>query len=191
MTKTEQLLQILEKNISIQSILNQAGSLNMPNWYLGAGGIVQTVWNVKHDFDPENGIKDYDLVYYDANDISCETEDMFIQKGKELFKDIPILVEIKNEARVHLWYEKRFGKPIEQYKSVEEAISTWPTTATSIGVRKINGQFKIYAPFGLDDILGMVVRANKVLITEKIYQDKVDRWIKIWPNLKVVPWNQE
>lgn len=189
MTNTDQLLQILEENKSIQSILNRASTLNMPNWYLGAGGIVQTVWNIKHGFVPENGIKDYDLVYYDAKDISYESEDVFIQKGKELFKDISVLVEIRNQARVHLWYEKHFGRPIDQYKSVEEAISTWPTTATSIGIRKMDDQFQVFAPFGLDDLLGLVVRVNKILITEKIYQDKVDRWIKIWPDLKVLPWS--
>lgn len=187
---TEQLLRILEKNKNVQLILDRAISLNMPNWYLGAGGIAQTVWNVKHGFNPDNGIKDYDLVYYDANDVSYEAEDIFIQKGKEIFGGIPVLVEIRNQARVYLWYEKHFGKPIDQYKSVEEAISTWPTTATSIGVRKnTDGNFQIYAPFDLDDLLGMIVRANKAKITKKIYQDKVDRWIKIWPNLKIIPWN--
>jgi len=191
MTKTEQLLQILEKNKRVQSILERASELKIPNWYLGAGGIVQTVWNIKHDFNPENGIKDYDLVYYDADNIFYEAEDKFIQRGKEIFKDIPVLVEIRNQARVHLWYEKHFGKPIDQYESVEAAISTWPTTATSIGVKKENRQFQVYAPFGLDDLLDMIVRANKTLITEKIYQDKVDRWIKIWPNLKIVPWDRE
>jgi len=191
MIKIEQLLQILKQNKSVQSILNNANRLKVSNWYLGAGGIVQTVWNVKHGFDPENGIKDYDLVYYDADDVSYEAEDIFIQKGKELFKDIPVLVEIRNQARVHLWYEKHFGRPIDQYRSVEEAISTWPTTATSVGVRKIDGQYHVYTPFGLDDLLDMIVRANKTLITEKIYQDKVDRWIKNWPNLKVVPWDQK
>ncbi len=138
-----------------------------------------------------NKIKDYDLVYYDANNASYEAEDNFIRKGKNLFKDISVLVEIRNQARVHLWYEKRFGKPIDQYKSVEEAISTWPTTATSIGVRKNGINFQVYAPFGLDDLLGMIVRANKAKITEKIYQDKVDRWVKIWPNLKIIPWDQK
>lgn len=187
----KQLLQILEKNKSVQLILNRADSLNMPNWYLGAGGIAQTAWNVLHGFNAETGIKDYDLVYYDADNTSYEAEDVFIKKGKELFKDLFVLVEIRNQARVHLWYENHFGKPIDQYKSVEEAISAWPTTATSIGVRKnINGKFQVYAPFGLDDLLSMIVRANKTQITEKIYQDKVDRWIKIWPNLKIIPWNQ-
>jgi hypothetical protein len=191
MTKTEQLLQMLEKNKSVQLILERAKELNMPNWYLGAGGIVQTVWNIKHGFDPEYGIKDYDLVYYDANDISYEAEDVFIQKSKEVFKEIPVLVEIKNQARVHLWYEKHFGIPIDQYKSVEEAIGAWPTTTTAIGVRKVDGQYNIYAPFGLDDLLGMVVRMNKIKITEKVYQDKVDRWTKVWPNLKVIPWDEK
>ncbi|OGG38386.1 hypothetical protein A3D55_00785 [Candidatus Jorgensenbacteria bacterium RIFCSPHIGHO2_02_FULL_45_20] len=191
MTKTEQLLKILEKNKSVQLILERASELKMLNWYLGAGGIVQTVWNVKHGFNPENGIKDYDLVYYDAGDTSYEAENIFIQKGKEIFNDVPVLVEIRNQARVHLWYEKHFGKPIGQYESVEAAISTWPTTATSIGVKKENGQFQVYAPFGLDDLLDMIVRANKTQITEKTYQDKVDRWIKIWPDLKVVPWDRE
>lgn len=189
--ETEKLLQILEHNESVQKILERASELKMPNWYLGAGGIAQTVWNVKHGFNPENGIKDYDLVYYDANNISYEAEDKFIQKGKEVFNDIPVLVEIRNQARVHVWYEKHFGNPIEQYKSIEAAINTWPTTATSIGIRKENGQFQVYAPFDLDDLLNMIVRANKAKITEKIYQDKVNRWIKIWPKLKIVPWDQE
>jgi len=184
-------LQILEKNKSVQFILEKADKLNMPNWYLGAGGIAQTVWNMRHGFDPENGIKDYDLVYYDANNISYEAEDLFIQRGQEIFKDIPVLVEIRNQARVHLWYKKHFGKSINQYESVEAAIRTWPTTATSVGVKKENGEFRVYAPFGLDDLLSMVIRANKIKITEKIYQDKVDRWIKIWPNLTIVPWGRK
>ncbi len=167
--------------------------LHMSNWYLGAGGITQTVWNVLHGFDPEHGILDYDLVYYDE-DTSSEAQDAYIQKGKEIFKDIAIPVEIVNEARVHLWYKKELGYPNDQdkYNTTEEAISIWPTTATSIGVRKNpDGSFKVFAPFGLDDLLHMVVRANKPKITPKVYQDKVDRWTKLWPKLKVIPWDEE
>jgi len=188
MSQKEQLLKFLEKNRNLQLVLERAEDLGMPYWYIGAGGISQTVWNVKHGFDPENGIKDYDLVYYDGDNISYEAEDAYIQKGKEAFKDIPVPVEIRNQARVHLWYKKHFGYTIEQHESVEDAIGTWPTTATAIGIRKTGENFQIYAPFGLDDLLGMVVRAKKVKITENIYQDKVDRWIKIWPNLKIIPW---
>ena len=188
MEKERQLEEVLKKNPSVQKILKRAGELHMPNWYLGAGGIAQTAWNVSHGFDPEYGIKDYDLVYYDANSTSYEDEDVFIQQGKELFGDVPVLVEIKNQARVHLWYEKHFGRPINQYASIEEAISTWPTTATSVGVRYTNEGLSVFAPFGLDDLLGMIVRANKALITKKIYEDKVNRWIKFWPKLRIIPW---
>lgn len=188
MTKTKQLLRILNTNKSLQIILDRAQILNMLNWYVGAGGISQTVWNVKHGLDPENGIKDYDLVYFDKNDVSYGAEDVFIQKGNKLFKDIPTPVEIRNQARVHLWYEKHFGIPIQQYKSVEEAIASWPTTATAVGVRKINSKFQVYAPFGLDDLLNMIVRPNKVQIKKKIYEGKVNRWTKIWPKLRVIPW---
>ena len=95
MTKIEQLLQMLEKNKSVQIILERADELQMPNWYLGSGGIVQTVWNIKHGFDPEKGIKDYDLVYYNANDISYEAEDVFIHKTGHRFWDEEIIEEKK------------------------------------------------------------------------------------------------
>jgi hypothetical protein len=192
MTQEEELLQILTANKSVQFILNNAHKLDMPNWYLGAGGIVQTIWNIKHGFDPEHGIKDYDLVYFDAVNISAETQENFIQKGKELFESVPVLVEIVNEARVHLWYRKEFGYPTDQdkYNSVEEAISIWPTTATATGVRKNpDGTFSVYAPFGLDDLLNLIVRPNKLKITKEVYLEKVNRWTKVWPKLKVIPWD--
>lgn len=191
MDRTGELLKALEKNKSIQLILDRIDGLNMPDWYLGAGCIAQTVWNLQHGFDPENGIRDYDLVYYDASDTSYEAEDIFIQKGKKLFEDIAIPVEIRNEARVHLWYEKHFGKRIDQYKSTEDAISMWPTTATSIGMkRNADGTPRVYAPFGLDDVFDMIVRPNKIQITEKIYRDKFTGWLKVWPKLKVIPWDE-
>ena len=189
--KNERLLQILETNKSLQLVLDRVEDLGVSNWYIGSGGIAQTVWNIKHGFEPENGIKDYDLVYYDI-DTSYEAEDTFIQKGKNIFKNIPIPVEIRNQARVHLWYDQHFGHKIKQYKSTEAAIDTWPTTATAVGVKKsTDGEFQIYTSFGLDDLLNMIIRPNKVKITEEIYLDKVNRWIKTWPNLKVIPWDEK
>jgi hypothetical protein len=188
----DELLKILEKNRSLQQILDNASKLNMPNWYVGAGGIAQTVWNVKHNFEPEFGIKDYDLVYYDASDTSAEAQDSFTRKGREIFQNIVTPVEIVNEARVHIWYAQEFGREIRPYVSVEDAISTWPTTATSTGVRKEgDGSYAIFAPYGLDDLLNLVVRPNRMLITEEIYNKKIERWTKLWPNLKVISWNSK
>jgi hypothetical protein len=64
-------------------------------------------------------------------------------------------------ARVHVWYKEAFGKEIKPYTSTEDAIDTWPTTATSVGVRYSNGRFQVYAPYGLHDLLGMIVKPIK------------------------------
>lgn len=74
--------------------------------------------------------------------------------------------------------------------SEEAAINTWPTTATAIGVRKTGEEWNIYAPFGLNDLFGMVVRANKTQITKEIYEKKVNRWTQRWPGLTVIPWER-
>lgn len=181
---------ILLQNITIREILKLVPHLGMSNWYLGSGCVAQTVWNYFHEFDLAKGIKDYDLVYYDSSDVSSGAQDLYVEKGKKIFDHISIPVEIVNEARVHLWYEEEFGKKIAPYQSIEEAINEWPTTATSIGVRyDENGKFVVFAPYGLNDLWGMVVRPNKLKVTEKIYLDKVERWTSVWPKLKVIPWS--
>ncbi len=186
-TSEERLEEILILNPIIKEILERVPKFGLENYYLAAGCIAHTVWNHLSGFELTNGIKDYDLVYFD-NDTSFEAEDGVIKKGRNLFGYLDANIEIRNEARVHLWYEKHFGYKINPYKSLEKAIDTFPTTATTIGVRKDNGKFIIYATYGLDDLLNMVVRANKVKITEEIYLNKVNRWSKIWPQLKVIPW---
>ena len=182
---------ILKQNKTIKRVLELAPQLQMPNWYLGAGCIAQTVWNVHHGFDLNHGIKDYDLVYYDSSNITPEGENLYIEKGRDFLKSLPVDAEIKNEARVHLWYKKHFGYSIKPYKSIEEAINTWPTTATSVAVRYNNkGEFIVYAPYGLNDLFGMIVRPNKTQITKEIYLKKIERWAKIWHKLIIIPWNQ-
>jgi uncharacterized protein len=104
-------------------VFELAPRLQLPNWYLGTGAVCQTVWNELHGFPLEQGIKDCDLVYFDA-DTSTEAQENFIQKGKALFAGLTIEVEITSEARVHLWYKQEFGKDIQPYTSTEDAINT-------------------------------------------------------------------
>lgn len=186
----EALREILARSELVSTVLSRAAELTLPNWYLGAGGITQTVWNYLLGNKLDHGIKDFDLVYFDPGDITWEGEDKAIQKAKKLFNDFPYEVEVKNQARVHLWYESKFGKKLDPYKSTEDAISTWPTTATSIGVRKTGVKdLLVCAPFGLNDLFGMIVRPNKAKISRDIYERKVERWIKFWPTLEVISWD--
>lgn len=182
----DDLVKILLKNSNIDQILNGSPFPDGTNWYLGAGCVCQTVWNYLSGKKLTEGINDYDLIYYDPTDTSYEAEDVYIQKGKELFKNLPVIVEIRNQARVHLWLENKSGKKIDQLKSCEDAVNGWPTTATAIGVNKINGKINVYAPYGLNDLFGMVVRPNKPSTIKWVYEKKVEKWTKKWPNLKII-----
>lgn len=170
-------------------VMERAKLLNIDNYYIGAGCVAQTVWNYLSNNPLEYGIKDIDFVYFDSRSLDFESENKCISKVKKLYSDLKIEVDVKNQARVHLWYESHFGYGIKPYTSLESAINTWPTTATSIGVRKgQNNEFKVYAPFGLNDLFGKIVRANKTQITKQIYENKVSNWLAKWPDLKIIPW---
>lgn len=181
----------LKLNSAITAILDRVPPLKMKNWYLGAGCISQTVWNEMHGFPPGAHIKDYDLIYFDESDLSYEAEDSNIKAAGEAFRDLGVAVEVKNEARVHLWYENHFGYPIQPYRSSEDAIASWPTTATCVGVRRDDeGRFMVYAPFGLQDLFDMIVRPNKRQTTKEVYLEKANRWASLWPDLSVILWEE-
>jgi len=179
---------ILVENAALVHVVERAPALGLPHWYLGAGCIAQTVWNVRCGWPAARAIRDYDLVYYDAADLSEDGEARQAGRAATLFGDLGIRLDVKNEARVHLWYTSRFGYPITPYRSLEEAIDCWPTTATAIGVRRLAAVPIVYAPFGLSDLLGLIVRPNRRQITEAIYCAKVERWIAEWPSLTIIPW---
>ncbi|WP_394620009.1 nucleotidyltransferase family protein [Lentzea sp. JNUCC 0626] len=92
----------LARNEVLMEVLARAKKLDLPGWYLTAGCVFQTVWNVVTGRPPAEGIKDYDLFYFDDTDLSWEAEDEVIQAGVNAFRDLPAVVEIRNEARVHL-----------------------------------------------------------------------------------------
>ena len=187
-TQIAQLKKIVMSNKILEDILEKANIIGLKNYYIGAGCVAQTIWNYQMNYELTNGISDIDFVYYDNTDLSFEAEKIITEHIKKEFTQYPIKLDIKNQARVHLWYKDHFGYDIKPYNSIENAINTWPTTATAIGIKLENEIFKVYAPFGLNDMFGMIVRANKTQITEEIYMQKVKKWKTKWPALTIIPW---
>lgn len=183
-----QLQAIIRESPLLSPLLRRWNEIALPDAWLVAGAIAQTVWNHAYGFSLDHGINDIDIVYFDAHDLSEDAEADHAARIRMAFSDQPVWIDVKNEARVHLWYAAKFGYPIEPYISTTDAITTFPTTATAVGVRPHNGGLELCAPFGLADLLGGFVRANKRQITREVYERKVDRWIKVWPELKVVSW---
>ena len=179
----------LLRNPTLAEVLARAAAMGLPDWYLVAGCLCQTVWNVVTGQPPEAGIKDYDLAYFDRSDLSWAGEDAVIRAGQQVFAGLPVPVEIRNQARVHLWYERKFGSPCPPYDSTEAAIDTFEATIASLGVHlEPDGRWRIYAPYGFADVFNLVVRPNPALAPRHIYEAKAARWQRQWPGLTVLPW---
>ncbi len=133
--QTQALEAIVRSNVVACRLLDRVPELRLPSWYLGAGGVAQTVWNHLHGFAPTQGINDYDIVYFDPDDLTEATEKTTEATLGALARTGDGTIDVTNEARVHTWYEQRFGRPLDPYRSAEHSIATWPTTATSVGVR--------------------------------------------------------
>lgn len=171
-------------------VLDRWDGIGLPGGWLSGSAIAQTAWNAAFGFPPGHGLADIDLVYFDAADLSEGEEDRQADRVRALFPDMPLWIDVKNEARVHLWYEGKFGYPIEAYRSSEQAIATFPTTAGAVAIRPGAGGLDIFAPFGLADLFAGTVRANKAQITPAIYEKKVQRWRGCWPALTIIDWHE-
>lgn len=189
MDQRADLQNIVQKSPLLVPILDCWDRVALPDAWLSAGAIAQTVWNHAFGLPPAHGISDIDIVYFEGDDLSQEAEAAHAGRIGKLFADLPVRIDVKNEARVHLWYEEKFGNPIRPYSSMEEAIATFPTTATAVGIRPSSQGLDTCAPFGLDDLLAPVVRANRSQITRAIYERKADRWRALWPGLRIERWD--
>ncbi len=185
----ELFLELLLKNKNVKAILDNGFVEGIDNWYLVAGCLNQTIWNQFTGRDIYDGIKDYDLIYFDA-DTSYEKEDLIIKEITPKYADLNISVDIKNQARVHIWTDEKWGLKMRPLVSAEDAIASWPNTSSCIGIRKENDQYLIMAPYGLTDNLEMVIRPNKTTVMrESDYYYKANKWKERWPELTVMPWN--
>ena len=181
-------LELILKNKNIAEILNRGFLNDIPNWYLVAGCLNQTIWNQITNKKLDNDIKDYDLIYFDS-DISEDKENVIQESIREKYSDLNINLDVVNQARVHLWTEPDWGLKMRPLVSCEDAIASWPITVSCIGVRKENNEYVIMTPYGLTDNLEMILRPNKTTVMrESDFNYKVNKWIKIWPELTLIPW---
>ena len=178
------LIDIVTKHSEFHEICDVMNELGL-EYYIGAGFITQSVWNHLSGYPLKQGISDIDIVFY-HEDVSEDFE-RFVRDKLSTVKT-ELWLDVKNQKRVHPWYKDKFGYDIEPYSSLEAAIDTWPTTATAVGMRCLNGVYKVYAPFGLEDMFNKIVRANPVQITEEIYNKKCDKWQKKWADLSIISW---
>lgn len=189
--QNEIFISILKQNKDLMAILNYIDSLNLPNYYIAAGSVFQTIWNYYDKKPLNNGIKDIDVIYYDSNNLSKESEEELENNVKNYFKQNSLNYEfdVHNEARMHLWKKENENKNINQYKNSEDAIDKWIATIHAVGITKENGEIKIYAPYGLSDIFSKTIRPIKHSANSKdLYNKKAASWQKRFDGLNKIEW---
>jgi len=136
-----------------RAILQRLPMLGLQDAWLVAGCVYQSYWNVLSGRPATEGIKDYDIFYFDDSDLSYEAEDVAIRRAQLLFADLDALIDLKNQARVHLWYKDRFGIDYPPLTSTTDAISRFQIRCTCVGLQpKIDGSLELHAPYGLGEL---------------------------------------
>jgi len=158
----ERLTAILCATPPLMRVLSVARHLNLPDWLVFSGAVYQPVLNHLTGRPLDYGIKDYDLGYFDVSDLSYEAEDVVIRRVKAGF-DEPLrsMVEVRNQARVHLWFEAKFSEPYGPLSCTAEALERFASPTFAVGVRlESDDRLHIEAPFGLADLFALRVRPN-------------------------------
>lgn len=183
----DRLERIVRATPPLMRVLETARALGLPDWMVFSGAVYQPVLNHLTGRPPDHGLKDYDLGYFDASDTSYEAEDRVIRRVAAAFEEpLRSLVEVRNQARVHLWFEGKFGEAYAALSSTAEAICRFESPLNAVGVRlEPDGALFVEAPFGLQDLFALRLRRNPVRRTANFARNTA-RLLTRWPELTVV-----
>ncbi|WP_224789115.1 nucleotidyltransferase family protein [Pseudomonas fluorescens] len=179
----ESLVRIAMANPVNAEISTRLPELGLNQCLLTAGCLFQAVWNQQSQLPPEWGVKDYDVFYFDE-DLSWEAENEVIHCAQHLFQDLDVNVEMKNQARVHLWYRQRFGGDYPQLQSAKDGVDRYLIAGTCIGLDVETGE--VYAPNGLADTEHGLLRINPKNPRPDLFDQKAKSYQARWPWLRIV-----
>jgi uncharacterized protein len=172
-------------NPNNRALLERLPELALPDCWLVAGCLFQTVWNLQSKRPPAESISDYDVFYFDAADLSLAAEAAHNERAARLFAPLGITVEVKNQARVHTWFEAYFGYPYSALRDSREGIDRYLVLCTCVGIQPAGDGYTLYAPQGLDDLYAGILRPNPINAAPDLYTRKARSYAARWPWLRV------
>ena len=183
---TDTFLALALRNPVNAAITDELFQLALPDAWIVAGCLVQSVWNALTGRAVDHGINDYDVFYF-APDTSWQAEDAVIRELQNRLARLGVAIEARNQARVHLWYPQKHGLPYPALRSSTEGIDRFLTKNTQLGIRRADEGHDVYAPNGFDDIARLIVRPNPgPNFSAANYAAKAARWKRLWPELTVL-----
>ncbi|WP_433933217.1 nucleotidyltransferase family protein [Brevundimonas diminuta] len=187
MTLEARLTEIVRADAGLMHVLTVMRELDLPDWRLFSGAVYQAVWNAQTGRPVGYGIKDYDIGYFDA-DTSWDAEDAVIKRVAAAFEPpLRDQVEVRNQARVHLWFEDKFGEPYDPLTCTDDAPARFVAPAFAVGVRlEADDAISVVAPFGLEDVFAMTIRPNPTRGLAKGWERVIANARGRWPEITVV-----
>lgn len=173
---------LLSGNEEIMTLLTIIKGLNLNDSWLCAGTVRNFIWDSIAGYN--NFLKtDIDVIFYDT---SISYEETFLLE-KKLKKDFPSYQwELKNQVYMHV-----HNPGAVKYTSSYDAISKFPETCTSIGVKLIGEEMILMCPHGLDDLVNLQVKPTSffketperlAIYTQRV---KSKKWQKRWKNIVI------
>ncbi|KMS55971.1 hypothetical protein V474_13160 [Novosphingobium barchaimii LL02] len=180
MAATSRISSILRADPLRWHLLGVVEALNLPDCWIGAGFVRNAVWDHLHQRSIAPPNADVDVIWYDPDCADAAEDRKF--EAHLLALEPSITWSVKNQARMH----GRNGDA--PYASATDAMRYWPETATAVAARRRGSDgCDIAAPFGLDDLLDLVLRPTSRFRVEKrtIYEDRIRTkgWFGSWPLL--------
>lgn len=168
---------ILENPINA-TILERLSELqrHAPQVHLTSSALFGTVWNVQSGQASTQNIPDYDLFYWHP-DTSYEAEDEVIAFAEQFFQDVEATIELRNQARVHLWFNQKYGLRRPPIISAQQGIEQFLVCCTCVG---IDAAGQVYAPYGLDELEKGILRLNPLNHSPNLYAAKVHSYRQRW-----------
>ena len=175
-----QLIELLENDDYIMSILQTVEKLNVNDAWVCAGLIRNKVWDALHSISTP--VNDIDVIYFDSTDTSSETEKQLEYLLEMLMPNQPW--SVKNQARMH------FKNGFDPYTSSYDGVAHFPETPTAIAVKSRRGALQIMAPYGLEDLFEKVVKPTPYFQSKfrSIYMERMreKKWDEIWSDLDIL-----
>lgn len=168
-----------------RAILDAWSDLALEDGWLVAGCLFQTVWNLQSGRAPEAGIKDYDVFYFDASNLSAAAEADVQRRVDAVLGPLGVAIEVKNQARVHLWYADHFGHPYPRLAGATDGIDRFLVLSTCVGIRPSADGHELHAPYGLDALYRGVLAPNPLTPHLPLFRDKVASYQSRWDWLQV------
>jgi hypothetical protein len=177
---------ILQGTPGLMRVMRTARDLALPDWLIFSGALYQPVLNHLTGRPVDYGLKDYDLAYFDAADLSYDAEDVVIKRVAAGFPSpFREMVEVRNQARVHLWFEGHFGEPYSALGSSAEAVGRFTSPLFAVAARsEPDDSLTLIAPFGLEDLFDLRLRPNPTRPTGGFLRT-AEAVRKRWPELRI------